>query len=112
MALSSEDRRYWSTLVYWLKRNFPAAYPVTVRTCRTQKGEHAATVFKKHPTRHFVIYISEASDFETRVSSLLHEWPHALVWAYRHDRLETDFHDESWGVYYAKVYSAWEREFK
>jgi hypothetical protein len=48
---------------------------------------------------------------------LVHEWAHARAWNHMLDSATTDeafnklAHDAAWGVAYAEIYSAYERQF-
>ncbi len=99
MKLTAKQRKSWRRYIAALRRQYPACYPVTVRTVRTPKNICGDT---GHANRRIVIRISNRLTYVERVDCLVHEWAHALdrYW----QRPEEHWHDEQWGMWYSKCY--------
>lgn len=95
-----------------LRRVFPPAYPVRVRIRRSIKKEfancnlHGCVRDGRDEWSHFTIYLDGSAAFGVLCEALVHEWAHLLSWSHLHDA-NPDYHghDETWGVWYAKLYS-------
>lgn len=59
------------------------------------------------PKPHFRIRIAAGITHYESVDTLMHEWSHALDWDLKHENDDTPaYHDDRWGVCYARVYRA------
>jgi hypothetical protein len=94
MKLTTKQK--WLRTIAWMRRNFPARYPVYVRS-RQLKAEHGYTIFADE----FLLCINNKQSFPLRIDTLIHEWAHALTWfgAETHED-----HSAEWGLAYAKIY--------
>jgi hypothetical protein len=105
--------KYYQSLLRTLKKECPAAFPVTVRRVKLSKLEGRCW---KHGRR-FLIQIDKGLDESRAMDVLLHEWAHARAWNHRLDTAVTDedfnklAHDAAWGVAYAEIYVAYEKLF-
>lgn len=105
--------RYYQALLRTLKKDCPAAFPVSVRRVKLSKLEGRCW---KHGKK-FYIQIDKSLDESRAIDVLLHEWAHARGWNHRLDTAVDDAafnklaHDAAWGVAYAEVYVHYERIF-
>lgn len=89
----------------WLKREFPARYPVSVRRVPRKMlggddGECDLT------GEQFRIRIAKEMQWSLRRDAIIHEHAHAVSWF--NDAPEEDPHTAEWGVAYARIYrSMW-----
>ena len=90
----------WRRLLGWLRTNFPANHPITVRSKRHMADQDRGGT-ELFP-RGFLIEVESATCWEVRFDTILHEWAHAMVW----EGAETLFDDHSneWGIAYARLY--------
>ena len=104
---------YYRALLRALKKECPAAFPVSVRRVRLSKLEGRCW---KHGLK-FHIQVDKTLDESRAMDVLLHEWAHARAWNHRLDEATTDeefnklAHDAVWGVAYAEIYVVYERLF-
>lgn len=99
-------------LVRVLRKQCPAAFPVSVRRVRLT-GKDGDCCKRKG---RFFIRINRSLGEGAAIDALLHEWAHARAWNHLHDALgDQEFgqriHDASWGVAYAEVYRVFEQNF-
>jgi hypothetical protein len=101
-----------------LRDKFPPAYPVKIvfnkninSSCLglcTLVKQGRKSIFRISLTDYINNYPDEYQDLASSVmlESLIHEWAHALNWSHLHDNNEEHpIHDETWGVWYAKLYN-------
>lgn len=106
--------KVYHALLALLKKNLPAAFPVSVRRVPlTLKLDGRCW---KHG-KQFHIQISRQLDEARAMDVLIHEWAHARAWNHRLDNAKDDeefnklSHDANWGVAFAEVYSEYEKHF-
>lgn len=103
----------YRALLSMLKAQHPAAYPVSVRRVNLKNLEGRCWKQGKQ----FFIQVDKRLDETRAMDVLVHEWAHARAWNHRLDAAVTDAefnhlaHDAAWGVAYAEIYAAYEREF-
>ena len=89
-------------IVKGLRKHLPPAFKV--RVTRFKVKEYAGDCALNLKKKQFSIRIHKDLNPDSAVLVLLHEWAHALSWAYD----ETiDEHGPEWGVAYSRVYSCW-----
>lgn len=100
-------RRPIHDLADTLRKNFPTAFPVSVRVARIENGYGDADLIGEDDARRFVISIDSRLEYGLQVHFLVHEWAHCIRWDYRHDYGDADWHahDGAWGVHHAEIYS-------
>jgi hypothetical protein len=106
------EYRAYKQLVSILKKQSPAAYPVSVRRVKMTDLDGDCSLIKKR----FYIRINREITEASAIDTLLHEWAHARAWNHLHDSLdwpefEERSHDASWGVAYSEVYQVYEQYF-
>ena len=105
--------RYYQALLRMLKKDCPAAFPVSVRRVKLSKLE--GRCWKHGKTFH--IQIDSALCESRAMDVLIHEWAHARAWNHMLDAAKDDAafnklaHDAAWGVAYAEIYAQYERHF-
>jgi hypothetical protein len=103
----------YRSLLNMLKKECPAAFPVSVRRVRLTNFEGRCWKQGKQ----FHIQIDKTLDEARAMDVLVHEWAHARAWNHRLDTAADDeafnklAHDAAWGVAYAEIYAAYERQF-
>lgn len=106
MILSKKRRRLWNNCIRRLKENFPVGVPVTVRTV-PMKGFNGdcSGIVKLGRLVSIEIRINSLEPWQVRMDSLIHEWAHAMEWpsSWWDDSVRR-IHNETWGVWYAKIY--------
>lgn len=102
MSLTTAQK--WRKIIAWLRRNFPAQYPVYVKSIPMKKLHGLEELFYR-PKKYFRILISRNESFELRADALLHGWAHFLTWfgAETHEE-----HSSEWGIAYAKILRTFE----
>ena len=96
------QQRRWLRLLAWLRREFPAQKPVTVRSVKMHKdmcGEAS------YDGRVFRILINRDKPKEVVFETAIHEWAHVLTWFGAGHEEE---HPDEWGLCYAKIYNAYD----
>lgn len=101
--LSNENRKKFLKIIRLVKKNYPAAYPIRVRTLKKISKDDAYTQFFEGKKPYFRITIKQAT-YAEMVSSFIHEFAHVLAWKLSHNIETTDWHDSAWGIEYAKIY--------
>lgn len=101
-------------LIYFLKRECPCAYPVTVRRVRMADGDDGDC--SKHKNKFYIRINRKIVDEHRAIDALLHEWAHARAWNHLHDSMDANefsekVHDAAWGVAYSEVYCIFEQKF-
>jgi hypothetical protein len=91
----------WLRFLRWLRKEFPTQKPAIVRSVNMEDDADVDLVGGK-----FVIYINKRKPYSTMCDSVMHEWAHALVWFGAGREVE---HSDEWGLWYAKIYQAWDR---
>ena len=87
----------WLRTIAWLRRNFPAIHPISVRSVILKKDQGETEFTGKY----FWIRVHPKLPFLSRMDALLHEWAHCLTWF----GPETDEdHSAEWGIAYARIY--------
>jgi len=95
--------KYFRSLANTLKTEWPAKYPVSVRTYKYLPYHGDCDLLRKGRRKYFRIRI-ERHDESVMVHFLLHEWAHALSWEHHQDA----DHPNAWGKQFAKIYRWWE----
>lgn len=105
--------RQYQSLLKTLKKECPAAFPVSVRRVALRQLEGRCWKEGKK----FHIQIDKGLDESKSMDVLIHEWAHARAWNHRLDNATTDeafnklAHDAAWGVAYAEIYALYEQKF-
>lgn len=102
----------WLRTIAWLRREFPAQYPIYIRSEEIRNGDYDGDARFVSRDKQFFIRINSRRPLSAKIDTLLHEWAHCLVW-FGADQKED--HSDEWGLWYAKVYRAfqewnWERK--
>lgn len=106
--------RAYNQLLRMLKKECPAAFPVSVR--RTKIPNRLEGRCWKAGKK-FYIQIDVGLDEHKAMDVLIHEWAHARAWNHRLDNAVDDAafnklaHDAAWGVAFAEIYSTYEQHF-
>lgn len=100
MTLTTAQK--WLRTINWLRREFPSRYPVRIRS-RILSGCSGDCSFEN---RRFYIRIDSTKEYSEKIDTLLHEYAHALTW-FGAGRAED--HSDEWGLWYAKLYRAWDK---
>jgi len=104
--LSRRRNKLWRYMIRQLKKNFNPGVPVTVRTCRMKDSGDSAGLMRQGRMVGILIRVGNVRCWSCRRDTLLHEWAHAMEWsAHWHDGSPKKEHGETWGVWYAKIYS-------
>jgi len=96
----------WRRLLPWLRKNFPARYPVRIRRVATgelSNDDGDCDLFdwqNKRNAIEFRIRINRNRSWSLVRDAVLHEWAHALSW-FTPGR---EPHSAEWGVAYAELY--------
>lgn len=89
----------------WLRKNFPTPYPVTVRIIKFQ-DDACGECYRLN--KNIVIRINKETPRHEQISSLIHEWAHAMTWPNsRLEKINALEHPDEWGLDYAKIYRGW-----
>lgn len=106
MRLSNRRKRLWRYMVRQLKGNFSPGVPVAVSTRKLKVQGDSAGNMKLGRMVSVTIRIKAGSCWHCRQDTLMHEWAHAMEWsAHWTDDSPKREHGETWGVWYAKIYS-------
>jgi len=100
--MSLTQAQKWLRTINWLRREWPARYPVKVRSMPL-KGLSGDSSFR---ARQFRIRINRKKSYSERIDTILHEWAHVLTW-FGAGRAED--HSDEWGLWYAKLCRAWDK---
>lgn len=101
--LNTELRLKFLNTIRILKREFPTAYPVYIRTRKKWNGYYGLMEFKDGKNPHFVITLRRES-YGVMLDCLFHEWAHARTFSLVQKELDVKhWHDESWAVEYSKI---------
>ena len=100
----------FSSVVRYLKKNMPLAFPVSARRMYGLPTDTMADVdiVEKDKEKRFVIRISRKLGNDISILMLLHEWAHALCW-HPESKFSPPDHGAEWGVAYSRVYYCFER---
>jgi hypothetical protein len=110
MKLNKRQRRLWDYRIRQLKRHFNPGVPVQVKTVPTStlKGYDGDSdgIIKLGRLVKIIIRINADCSWKEKSDALMHEWAHAMEWdANWTDDSPKKEHGETWGVWYAKIYS-------
>jgi hypothetical protein len=96
-----------------LRAKFPPAFPVEIRrVAMPNDGARASDCDlmgkRTDEGRRFVIRLEKSRCDELMADDLKHEWAHALAWSHLHDAQreagrEVEWHDPTWGFWYARI---------
>lgn len=106
--------QFWKD-VYSLLERFPAAFPVVVTVISQDPSKDWAWCTKRGKlfsiTVQEIVSPDDGLVYDWMMNSFLHELGHVLCWSHRHDVQEhARWHDETWGVWFARLYSAWSKD--
>lgn len=100
------QKQMWHRTIRELKRNFSPGVPVEVRSTRDiDLHGDCDGVVRLRRLEGVVIRVASNICFDLRVDSLVHEWAHAMEWPCWWECPSRKVHGETWGVWYAKIYS-------
>lgn len=97
-------KQKWLRMIRWIRKEFPAQKPVSVRSVNQSLLDDADADSDIVRGR-FVIRIRQNASYSIKVDALCHEWAHVLTWF---GAGREKVHHEEWGIWYAKIYQAWE----
>ena len=90
----------WRKSVYWLRKNFPITYPISVRCKdRLNKANDLGRCIQ-FDDNSIKIEISNKQCFDLKIDALIHEWAHAVSI----DSKNIDEHGDDWGKAYSRIY--------
>ena len=90
----------------WLRERFPTPHPVKVRIEKFKNENICGECFRRNG--YVVIRINSIFSIHEQISSLIHEWAHAMTWPNKRlERAGFNEHSDIWGLAYAKVYREW-----
>jgi len=106
--LSVEARKRLIKVINKVKKMFPAAYPVKIKTVKKNRSKQnygrIQLVDKDKKNIYFHITLMQ-TDYEIMIDTYLHEYAHALAWKLLHNESnDAEFHDEGWAIEYSKLY--------
>lgn len=109
--MEPHEKKEFARIVRVLKQEFPAKYPIRVRT-RVLKGYHGLTKFNEEKQEFQVIIGKDR--FDIMIIHLIHEWSHSLSWDARFNTWENpNFHTEKWSDSMRIIYNyLWETHLK
>lgn len=101
MKLSTAQK--WLRTLAWLRRVFPARFPVAVRSQEMKKNNGETEEFSGP---RFIIRINRRTSHTIRIDTILHEWAHLLTW-YGAGHYEK--HPDEFGLQWGKIYNAFDK---
>lgn len=106
--LSVEARKRLIKVINKVKKMFPAAHPVKIKTVKKNRSKQnygrIQLVDKDKKNIYFHITLMQ-TDYEIMIDTYLHEYAHALAWKLLHNESnDVEFHDEGWAIEYSKLY--------
>lgn len=102
--MEKHEKAEFQRIIRILKQNFPAKYPVKVRT-RVLKGYHGLTKLCEGKEPYFLIIIGK-DRFDIMIGILSHEYGHVLSWDARFNTWENpNFHTDKWAIKYKEIYN-------
>lgn len=107
MRMNKWQMSEWNAAIRKLRDRFDPGVPIDIQTRRiTGNIGDSHPVIKLGRLVKVIVRIDSAGCFDMRFQALVHEWAHAMEWevSYRVDG-PRDVHSETWGVWYAKIYS-------
>lgn len=107
--MEPHEKKEFNRIVNLLKKEFPAKYPIRVRT-KSLKRYHGLTGFYDGEDPYFLITIGK-DRFDVMVYNLIHEFGHVQSWHYTFNISENpNFHSEVWGKAFSRIYDfVWKR---
>lgn len=106
MRLSKRRNRLWRYMIRQLNLKFNPGVPVHVRTCRMKDDGDSDGIIKLGRLVGVLIRVKDNRCWQCRRDTLLHEWAHSMEWsAHWKEDSPKKAHGETWGVWYAKIYS-------
>jgi len=105
----NDDIKRLHAYVRILKKELPAAYPVSInfvsKKISVKDDDCFAATWLDLKKKKFFIQISKSKCYRCMLDSLIHEYAHILDWSHLHDKSEEpEYHSSTWGVWYSKVY--------
>lgn len=112
--MSTRERCAWLRMIRSLRKNFCPGVPVRVQTARGMKDDGDCDgIMQLGRMTSIVIRISSRLTWGERVDALRHEWAHAMEWsAHWKEGSPKKVHGETWGVWYAKIYTLLDDEWE
>ncbi len=100
--MSLTSKQAWLKTIRWLRKEFPALFPIIVRSrvFKSLFGD-ARLAYKGDTPFRFLIRINKKKNFDAKIDTLLHEWAHCLTWL--GDGQDED-HSPEWGISHARIY--------
>lgn len=105
--LTVDKRTKFLKIIRGLKKQFPTAFPVKIRTLRKGyfKDLYGLTELMDGKNPYFRISILQ-TEYSIMVDSLVHEWSHAASFSLvQKEKDVSSWHDGAFGVKYAEIYS-------
>jgi hypothetical protein len=95
----TESQRLLEVVARALARDLPAKYAVNIRFEHIP-GPYLGLTYEGSVPGSLVVEIESRLDPQSVMDVLIHEWAHVVVW----DVIQSDPHDELWGVAYSRSY--------
>lgn len=95
----------YQRLIRFLKNQFPAQFPVSVRRLRLNTNLDGDCRLCQKAT--FLIRINRDLLEHEAIETLLHEYAHVLAW----DKCQNDQHCNEWGKSYSRIYRLFVNKF-
>lgn len=92
------------SLLRKLRKFFPVDLPVVIRR---RKMVNCGNALICNGTHYRINLNSKHCDI-TQKDTLLHEWPHLIVFM---EEVSEPDHGKRWAYWYGKIYTAWEKDF-
>jgi hypothetical protein len=91
----------WREIIRWLRKDFPVNVKVIRRSSKKYLGLTTSLKGRCH-----YIYIDSQQNFDSQVSTLLHEWAHA-----RTALEQNKIHGKLWALEHGRIWNEWEKRF-
>ena len=108
-VLTGKQKKQWRRIVSTLKKELPPPLKTTIRTRAfpgSDRDYESITYFERKRAE---ILIGSHLNYYERVDALIHEYAHILDRGLAHEKPNAELHDDTWGVWYARCYRAWEK---
>jgi len=102
----------WWAKVYFILERFPSAFPTFVTLIDRDPAKDWAWCSKRGETFTIKVQVPDSVDESLAdawiTECFIHEYAHILGWSHLHDKFKwAHWHDETWGVWYSRLYRAW-----
>lgn len=114
-----KNLRFWEAVRFLIER-FPLSHPVHVAIVgkmpeQQRNGDWFGCSWRTGRVNRIAMkQVGDGTDYIgqcSMIDTLLHEYAHLLSWSAMHDLHEyKHYHDDVWGIWYARLYRAWCKE--